>query len=105
MQFEDSFVHHVHFWLKDKADKAKFIAGLETLKPISFIKHMHIGEPADTHRDVVDRSYDVSLLLLFASAQDEEAYQVDPTHVAFAEGVAKPLCAKVVVSDSIPPTP
>ncbi len=101
MILEKTFVHHVHFWLKDKADKQKLIDGLNTLKTISYIRQMHVGVPADTHRDVVDSSYDVSLLLLFDSAEAEEAYQVDPTHHAFAEDVAKPLCAKVVVSDSV----
>lgn len=100
---ENTFVHHVHFWLKDKADRQQLIDGLNTLKPITHIRQMHIGVPADTHRNVVDRSYDVSLLLLFDSAEAEEAYQVHPTHHAFAESVAKPLCAKVVVSDSVAP--
>ncbi|WDF54631.1 Dabb family protein [Mucilaginibacter sp. KACC 22063] len=98
---DNTFVHHVHFWLHNKADKAKLIEGLETLKPITHIRHMHIGVPADTNRDVIDRSYDVSLLLLFNSPEEQEAYQVDPTHVRFAEDYAKPLCARVVVQDSV----
>jgi hypothetical protein len=101
MLLKDTFVHHVHFWLKNKADKQQLIDGLQILMPINYIRYIHIGEPADTHRDVVDRSYDVSLLILFDSPEAQEAYQVDPTHVIFAENYAKPLCSKVVVSDSI----
>ncbi|WP_428328752.1 Dabb family protein [Mucilaginibacter sp.] len=101
MFLKNTFVHHVHFWLKNKADKQQLIDGLNTLIPITHIRDMHIGVPADTHRDVVDRSYDVSLLLLFNSAEEEEAYQVDPTHHNFAENFAKPLCSKVVVQDSV----
>jgi hypothetical protein len=101
MLLKDTFVHHVHFWIKDKADQPKLIEGLNTLMPITCIRDIHIGVPADTNRDVIDRSYDVSLLLLFASAADQEAYQVDPTHVIFADNYAKPLCAKVVVQDSV----
>jgi len=101
MLLENTFVHHVHFWLKDKADKAKLIEGLNLLKPIEHIRDMHIGIPAETFRDVVDRSYDVSLLLLFDGPAEQEAYQIDPTHVIFAENYAKPLCSKVVVADSV----
>jgi hypothetical protein len=98
---ENTFVHHVHFWLKNKADKDKLIEGLNILKPIAHIRHIHIGVPADTYRDVVDRSYDVSLLLLFDTPAAQAAYQIDPTHIIFAEGYAEPLCSKVVVSDSV----
>jgi len=101
MFLKNTFVHHVHFWLKDKADKQELIDGLETLIPIKHIRDMHIGVPAETFRDVVDRSYDVSLLLLFDTPQAQEAYQIDPTHVLFANNVAKPLCARVVVMDNV----
>ena len=98
---ENTFVHHVHFWLKDKTAKQQLIDGLNTLRPITHIGSIHIGKPAETFRDVVDRSYDISLLLLFASPEAQEAYQVDPIHVYFAENYAKPLCSKVVVADSV----
>lgn len=97
----NTFVHHVHFWLNNKADKDKLIAGLNILKPIPYIRDIHIGLPADTNRDVIDRSYDVSLLILFDSPELQQAYQVDPTHLIFAEQYAKPLCSKVVVVDSV----
>ncbi|SHN07722.1 Dabb family protein [Mucilaginibacter sp. OK098] len=101
MLLKNTFVHHVHLWLKDKADKQKLLDGLHTLLPIPHIREIHIGVPAETFRSVVDRSYDVSLLILFDSAEAQEAYQVDPTHVLFADNYAKPLCSKVVVSDSV----
>jgi hypothetical protein len=101
MLLENTFCHHVHFWLKNKADQPKLIEGLNTLVSIKHIKYMHVGVPADTHRDVVDRSYDLSLLLLFDNKDAHDAYQVDPTHVIFAEEYAKPLCQKVVVQDSV----
>lgn len=101
MLLENTFVHHVHFWLKDKADKQQLLDGLNTLIPIPHIRSIHIGIPADTNRDVIDRSYDVSLLMLFDSPEAQEAYQIDPTHVIFAENYAKPLCSKVVVVDSV----
>ncbi len=101
MLLKNTFVHHVHFWLKDKADKQQLIDGLTTLIPLPNIRDIHIGVPAETFRDVVDRSYDVSLLILFDSPEAQQAYQVDPDHVLFAENYAKPLCSRVVVQDSI----
>jgi len=101
MLLKNTFVHHVHFWLKNKADKQQLIDGLQTLIPISHIRDIHIGVPAETFRDVVDRSYDVSLLILFDSPAAQDAYQVDPTHVLFADNYAKPLCSKVVVQDNV----
>jgi hypothetical protein len=38
---------------------------------------------------------------LFSTPEAQAAYQIDPTHVIFAEEYAKPLCSKVVVSDSV----
>ena len=101
MLLKNTFVHHVHFWLKDKQDKAKLIEGLNSLSPITHIRDMHIGVPADTNRDVIERSYDLSMLLLFDDIVAEEAYQFDPIHLLFVEQYAKPLCARVVVQDSI----
>lgn len=101
MFLQNTFVHHVHFWLNNKADKDKLIEGLNSLASISFIRDIHIGVPADTHRDVVDRSYDVSLLILFDDKAAQDAYQDDPIHLLFVDNYAKPLCAKVVVEDSV----
>lgn len=98
---ENTFVHHVHFWLNNKADKDKLIEGLNLLKSIAHIRDIHIGVPADTNRDVIDRSYDVSLLLLFDTPEAQAAYQTDVTHLIFVEQYIKPLQVKVVVSDSV----
>src|SRR5471030_2423593 len=100
MLLKNTFVYHVHFWLKDKAEKQRLIDGLQTLIPISHVRDIHIGVPAETFRSVVDRSYDVSLLIFFDNQAEHDAYQVDPIHDVF---VAKyvPLCAKVVVMDAV----
>jgi hypothetical protein len=101
MLLQNTFVHHVHFWLKNKTDREKLIEGLYSLQPIKHIRDIHIGVPADTFRDVIDRSYDVSLLILFDNKAAQDAYQDDPIHLIFVENYAKPLAAKVVVQDSV----
>ena len=101
MLLKNTFVHHVHFWLKNKEDSDKLIEGLYSLEPITHIRDIHIGIVAGTNRDVIDRSYDASLLLLFDDKAAQDAYQDDPIHLVFVEKYAKPLCARVVVQDCI----
>jgi hypothetical protein len=101
MLLKNIFTHHVHFWLKNKADQAELIEGLNLLATISHVKQIHIGVPADTHRSVVDRSYDASLLIIFDNKAAHDAYQIDPIHHKFVDGYAGPLCEKIVVQDCI----
>lgn len=97
------FVHHVYFWLKNpdsKEDKAKLLEGLRTLATVKTIQDYHIGEPADTNRDVIDRSYAVSWLLMFKNKAAQDSYQVDPVHLEFIKNYSH-LWQKVVVYDSV----
>lgn len=97
------FVHHVFFWLKNpgsKADRDKLVEGLMTLTKIKHIKTWHIGVPAGTSREVIDGSYAISWLNTLKDQTAQDAYQVDPIHLAFVENY-KHLWEKVVVYDSI----
>jgi len=102
-QKKGMFIHHVYFWLKNsgnKDDKAKLIEGLKKLSKVSTIRNFYIGQPAATRREVIDSSYDVSWLLFFDSAADQESYQTDPIHLKFVEECSA-LWTKVVVYDTI----
>src|SRR6185437_15346618 len=80
----DGFIHHVFFWLKNpesKDDLQQLIEGLKNLSKASTIKEFHIGKPAATNRDVIDRSWSVSWLLLFDNKEDQDIYQTDPVHL------------------------
>lgn len=96
------YVHQVYFWLKNpgnEADKKALVAGLRKLSSINLIQQMHIGSPAKTERPVIDRSYAVSLLLIFNSSKDQEAYQVHPTHLEFVKNCSS-LWERVQIYDS-----
>jgi len=98
-----TFIHHVYFWLKNpesKEDLEKLIAGLKKLSKVKSIASFHIGRPAPTNRDVIDRSYSVSWCLFFKNAADQDSYQTDPVHLKFVEECSS-LWTKVVVYDSI----
>ena len=102
MPDKNIFVHHVYFWLKNpanKADKDKLVEGLQKLSKVNTIKMFHIGQPAATNRDVIDRSYAISWLVLFNNKADQDSYQSDPIHLKFVEECAG-LWNKVVVYDS-----
>jgi hypothetical protein len=97
------FVHQVYFWLKNPnstADRDKLVEGLMTLTKIKHIKSWHIGIPAGTSRDVIDGSFAISWLNTLADRKSQDAYQIDPIHLAFVENY-KHLWNKVVVYDSV----
>jgi hypothetical protein len=100
---KNRFIHHVFFWLKNpesQEDKQKLIAGLQKLTKAKTIETAHIGVPANTNRDVIERSYQVSWLLVFKTDADQEVYQTDPIHLKFIEECSM-LWEKVVVYDSV----
>ena len=97
------FSHHVYFWLNNTGnadDTAELIRGLEKLSTVPTIRTFHIGVPADTYRDVVERGYAVSWLCLFDNPTDQEIYQTHPIHLIFVEE-CKHLWSKVIVFDSV----
>ncbi len=96
-------VHHVFFWLKrpnSEEDKLKLIEGIRTLAKVETVEHLHVGLPASTEiRDVVDNSFSVTEMLIFASEEDEAIYQSHPIHKAFVKNCGH-LWRKVLVYDS-----
>ena len=97
-------LHMVYFWLNNPGsneDRAKLIAGLESLKSIPQIHSLHIGVPANTlKRDVIDNSFDVSELMFFESIEAQNEYQSHPIHKEFVEQCSGLWC-KVIVRDSV----
>jgi Stress responsive A/B Barrel Domain len=97
------FIHHVFFWLKNpesKTDRDKLVAGLLKLSEVKTIRSFHIGKPADTNREVIERGYAISWLLHFENADDQASYQSDPIHLKFVEDCSH-LWSKVIVYDSV----
>jgi len=97
------FIHHVYFWLKNSGsteDLEQLKKGLQTLTAVETIGMYQIGVPAETNRDVIDRSYSISWMLMFDNLEDEEIYQHHPMHKKFVEACSH-LWSKVVVYDSV----
>jgi hypothetical protein len=53
----------------------------------------------NSHRAVVDQTYQVGLNVIFASKEAQDAYQVHPLHAEFVEKVLRPISKKVIVYD------
>lgn len=103
VMIENKFIHHVYFWLKNadsKEDRAKLIEGLKKLSKVKTIKTFHIGQPADTNRDVIDHSYAISWFTIFDNAADQQSYQTDPIHLKFIEECSN-VWSKVIVYDTV----
>ena len=99
------FVHHVLFYTPADAsetDKARLLEGLHQLARIPSIQMAHIGIPASTNRDVIERTYTYSWLCLFESAEHEADYQQHPIHDEFRTHYAR-YWERVVVYDAIGP--
>lgn len=97
------FLHHVYFWLNNANsidDRNKLVEGLTKLAEVKTIKTFHIGKPADTNRDVIERGYAISWFVQFANAADQASYQTDPIHLNFVD-TCKHLWSKVIVYDSV----
>ena len=96
------FSHVVIFWTQTDVPNAteQLLAGAEKyLKPCPGVLHYHCGRMADSHRDVVDQSYQVALNLVFEDRTAQDAYQTHPLHVEFVEKIFKTYCERVVVYD------
>lgn len=97
-------IHAVFFWLKNPGsteDRDKLIEGLQTLKKIEIVHDLRIGTPADTTpRPVVDSSYQVSELIFFDNAEQQNTYQDHPIHKKFVADYSH-LWEKVIVYDSL----
>ena len=96
------FSHVVIFWTDPANPTAteELIAGANKyLKPIPNTTHFHVGKMAQSHRPVVDQTYQVALNLIFPDKKSQDDYQVHPMHIEFVEKVFKRVCTKVVVYD------
>ena len=97
--------HSVYFWLKPEltaAQRADFRRnGVESLAGIKAVEKVTVGTPAPTEkRPVIDDSYDFALIVECRDVAAQNAYQVDPLHLAFVEKY-KTYWTRVQIYDSL----
>ena len=98
-----SILHSVFFYFKAETDSSimesqreAILSQLSTIKTVKWVK---AGAPFGIERDVVDNEYGMSLHLEVESKADLDAYQTDPTHLAFV-GRFKTNWVKIRVFDT-----
>ncbi|HYO10025.1 MAG TPA: Dabb family protein [Tepidisphaeraceae bacterium] len=81
------FIHTVYFWLTPAATdeiRQKLLTDCANLLgKIPSARHVWVGRPAMTPREVVDNTYDVGLCTVFDDAAGHDEYQVHPLHKEF----------------------
>ena len=82
------FIHSVYFWLKEGLTTTQvddFNRGLRSLSTISSVRQSYIGVPAETDREVIDKTYSYALIAIFDDLAGHDQYQDDPVHDRFRE--------------------
>ncbi len=81
------FIHVVYFWMKpgstDAARQQLVADSKEYLGKIPTVRHLWVGRPAMTPREVVDNSYDVGLCVVLDDSAGHDVYQVHELHKEF----------------------
>lgn len=97
--------HVVLVWLKkpgNAADKATLIATAKMFQQkIPQIQHLSTGTALPSDRPVVDDSFDVGLVMRFASKTDLDTYEKHPVHVEAVKNTLAPLAKKLLVYDIV----
>lgn len=97
------FVHAVYFWLRNdltEKEKSEFVKGLASLTTIESVGQAHVGVPAATDREIIDRSYSYALTVVFPDKAAHDAYQVHPTHDKFRDSCSR-FWSRIQIYDSV----
>ena len=101
---EDPVYHVVLIWLKTYRNEMrinKIINASKELKNIPGVLEVSTGKVVRSARVIVDDTFDVSIIIKFASKEYLKDYLVHPIHVKIANEVIKPLANKITIYDTI----
>ena len=94
----------VLIWLKTYRNEMrinKIINASKELKNIPGVLEVSTGKVLRSARVIVDDTFDVSIIIKFASKEYLKDYLVHPIHIKIANEVIKPLANKITVYDTI----
>ena len=101
---EKPVYHVVLIWLKTYRNEMrinKIINASKDLKNIPGVLEVSTGKVLRSSRVIVDDTFDVSIIIKFASKEYLKDYLVHPIHIKIANEVIKPLANKITVYDTI----
>ena len=98
-----SIDHVVIVWLKrpgNADDKARLVtASKDIAARVPQIRRLTWGTAVPSNRPIVEDSFDLALIMEFASRDDLEAYLDRPEHIRATKDVLRPLASRVMVYD------
>ncbi len=101
---DEPVYHVVLIWLKSYRNEMKInkiINESKELKNIPGVLEVSTGKVLRSSRVIVDDTFDVSVIIKFASKEYLKDYLVHPIHVKIANEIIKPLANKKLVYDTI----
>ena len=101
---DEPVYHIVLIWLKTYRNEMrinKIINASKELKNIPGVLEVTTGKVLRSSRVIVDDTFDVSVIIKFASKDYLNDYLVHPIHVKLANEVIKPLANKITVYDTV----
>ena len=101
---DEPVYHIVLIWLKTYRNEMrinKIINASKELKNIPGVLEVTTGKVLRSSRVIVDDTFDVSVIIKFASKDYLDDYLVHPIHVKLANEVLKPLANKITVYDTV----
>jgi len=101
---DEPVYHIVLIWLKTYRNEMrinKIINASKELKNIPGVLEVTTGKVLRSSRVIVDDTFDVSVIIKFASKDYLKDYLVHPIHVKLANEVLKPLANKITVYDTV----
>ena len=101
---EKPVYHVVLIWLKTYRNEMrinKIINASRELEKIPGVLEVSTGKVLRSARVIVDDTFDVSIIIKFASKEYLKYYLVHPIHIKIANEVIKPLANKITVYDTI----
>ena len=100
---DEPVYHIVLIWLKTYRNEMrinKIINASKELKNIPGVLEVTTGKVLRSSRVIVDDTFDVSVIIKFASKDYLNDYLVHPIHIKLANEVLKPLANKITVYDT-----
>ncbi len=101
---ENPFIHSVYFWFKESTTQEEidaFYADTEKLRQIESVRGLFYGKPASTDRPIVEKSYDLAVIVHFKDLAGHDAYQQDQIHLDLLS-THSDIWEKVMVTDVDP---
>jgi hypothetical protein len=96
--------HVVLCWLGEPGNRdhqRRIIEASKQFRGMAGVLKVSTGRVLPSDRNIVDDSFDVGIVITFASVEDMRRYLVHPVHVATVRDIIRPLTSRILVYDFV----